>query len=465
MRKMKVLSLLLVAIMLVLAACGGGKNSNNQSSGGTNTGSQTENTGGSDSGSDNGSDSGSNSGSEQAEEPAPIDLGGRTIRVAAWWDPKPAGETIDEQARLDKIAELEQKYNFKFEWINVPFEEYMDKLTTSTLAGEPFADIARMEVKRAIPIIKQGLVLPLSEFTTATDDINNEQRLMTKLTPIGGEEYSFVEPGLKIIGVYYNRDLVKRLGVKDPQDLYESGQWNWESFLQLAKDATRDTDNDGAFDTFGYSGWAADAGRQFGVSNGAMFVNEDLTLGMTDPRMIEALEFVNRLYNVENVVKVKTGNKMDWNETNTFKDGDVLMSINYDWNMGDLTFEVGIVPNPAGPQFDGSTFANTDQNAWFILKGVQDPQIVYSIFEQSFDIESTAEYVGQDWLESRFKTERDIQFALNHVNGTGRLALEEGVPDFPFYAIMDEIIMQNQSVSATIEKHLPTAESALEKVR
>jgi len=463
MKRMKVLSLLLVAVMLVLAACGGGSKNN---SGSDSSSSSSSNTSSSSSNTSSSSSNDSGSSEPAADEPAPIDLGGRTIRVAAWWDPKPAGNTVDEQARLDKIAELEEKYNFTFEWINIPFEEYMDKLTTSTLAGEPFADIAIMEVKRSIPVVKQGLVLPLSEFTSATDDINNEQRLMRKLTPIGGVEYAFGEPGVSIVGMYYNRDLVKRLGVKDPQELYNAGQWNWETFLQLAKDATRDTDNDGTLDTFGYAGWAADAARHFGATNGALFVNEDLTLGMTDPKMIEALEFVNRLYNVENVVKVKTGNKMDWNETNTFKDGDVLMSVNYDWNMGDLTFEVGVVPNPAGPQSDGkTTYANTAQNAWFILKGVKDPQIVYSIFEQSFDFESTAEYLGQDWLESRFKTQEDIDMALQHINGTGRLSLEEGIPDFPFYAIMDEIIMQNQSVSATIEKYRQDAEAALEKVR
>lgn len=462
MKQMKVLSIMLVALMLVLAACGGGGKKNDSgtsSTGGNNSGStQTQ--------SNSGNNGGNSGNAEPADEPEPIDLGGRTIRVAAWWDHKPAGDTIDSQARLDKIADLEQKYNFTFEWINIPFEEYMDRLTTSTLAGEPFADVAIMEVKRAIPVVKQGLVLPLSEFTSATDDINNEQRLLRKVVPIGGVEYAFAEPGVSIVGMYYNRDLVKRLGVDDPQDLYKNGQWNWESFLQLAKDATRDTDNDGTIDTFGYAGWPADAARHFGVTNGAMFVNEDLTLGMTDPRMIEALEFVNRLYNVENVVKVKTGNKMDWNETNTFKDGDVLMSINYDWNMGDLTFEVGVVPNPVGPQFDGfHTYANTAQNAWFILKGVKDPEIVYSIFEQSFDFPRTEEYLGQDWLESRFKTQEDIDMSLQHINGTGRLALEEGVPDFPFYGIMDEIIIENQSVAATVEKHKATAETALEKVR
>jgi len=459
MKRMKVLSLLLVAVMLVLAACGGGSKNNSGSDSSSSSSSSSSNTSSSSS-----NDSGSSE--SAADEPAPIDLGGRTIRVAAWWDPKPAGDTIDSQARLDKIAELEKKYNFTFEWINIPFEEYMDRLTTSTLAGEPFADIAIMEIKRAIPVVKQGLVLPLSEFTTATDDINNEQRLLMKQPPIAGVEYAFNEPGVSIVGMYYNRDLVKRLGVKDPQELFEAGQWNWESFLQLAKDATRDTDNDGTIDVFGYSGWPADMARHFGVTNGALFINEDLTLGMTDPKLIEALEFVNRVFNVENVVKVKTGNKMDWTESNTFKDGDVLMSVNYDWNMGDLSFEVGVVPNPAGPNSDGKhTYANTAQNAWFMLKGVKDPQIVYSIFEQSFDIESTAEYLGQDWLESRFKTQKDIDIALQHINGTGRLSVEEGIPDFPFYAIMDEIIMQNQSVSATIEKYKPEAEAALEKIR
>ena len=458
MKRMKVLSLLLLAVMLVLAACGGGGSKTNNNSGGStgsDSGAQTENSGSSNTGAD--------SGSEPSEEPAPIDLGGRTIRVAAWWDPKPAGNTVDEQARLDKIAELEQKYNFTFEWINIPYEEYLDKLTTSTLAGEPFADIAIIEYRQVLPLIKQGLVLPISEFTSATDDINNEQRLLRKLPAIGGDEYAFAEPGVSVVGVFYNRDLVKRLGVQDPQELFEAGQWNWESFLDLAKQATRDTDNDGVIDTFGYAGWHADAARHFAVTNGVTFVNEDLTLGMNDPRMVEALEFVNRLYNVENVVKVKTG---DWTEGDTFKDGDVLMSINFDWNMGDLSFEVGVVPNPPGPQSDGKhTYANAAQNGWFMLKGVKDPQIVYSIFEQSFDYPRTAEYLGQDWLESRFKTEKDIQIALNHINGTGRITIEEYIQDFPFYAIMDEIFVQNQSVSATIEKYVQQAEAALEKLR
>jgi len=448
MKNMKVLTFLLLALMLVVTACGkGGNVSPTSTPAGDDAPPATE---------------------EPAVEETPqtIDLEGRTIRIAAWWDEKPKGETAGEIARLEKMEELEKAYNFTFEFINIPFEEYMDKFTTTVLAGEPFADVVIMEYKRAIVPVKQGQVLAIEEFTSPGNDINNEQKLVTKLPPLGGGEYAFGTPGVSVVGLHYNRDLFKRLGLQDPQELYNNGEWTWDKFLELAKEATRDTDNDGKIDSFGYSGWPADMARHFAAANGVAFVDPN-TLADTagDPRMIETLEFVNRVVNVENVIKVKTGNKMDWNETNTFKDGDVAMSIQYDWNIGDLTFEVGVVPIPKGPQSDGQhTYANTALNGWFIPKGVKDPQIVYQIFEEMRDVPPTEEYVGQDWLESRYKTEADIQMALEHVNGTGMISIEEGVPDYPFYAIMDDIIINNQSVTATIETYKQQGAEALSKL-
>ncbi len=451
MKKMKVLTMMFLACSLVVTACSGGNGggSGNATNAPSSEASPT-----------------ATKAPEAEPTPEPIDLGGRTIRIAAWWDDKPKGETAGEIARLDKMAELEKAYNFKFEFINIPFEEYMDKFTTTVLAGEPFADVAIMEFKRAIVPVKSGLVLPLSEFTVPGNDINNEQKLVTKLPALGGDEYAFSPPFVSVVGLHYNRDLFKRLGLEDPQDLYKNGQWTWDKFLELAKEATRDTDNDGKTDSFGLSGWPADMARHFGASNGVTFVN-DATLAdqAGDPKMIETLEFVNRLVNVENILKVKTGNKMDWNETNTFKDGDVAMSIQYDWNIGDLTFEAGVVPIPKGPQSDGQhTYANTALNGWFIPKGVKDPQIVYHIFEEMRNVPPTEEYLGQDWLEARYKTEADIQMAIEHVNGTGMISVEEGIPDYPFFGIMDDIIVNNQSVTATIEKFKQQGADSLAKL-
>jgi multiple sugar transport system substrate-binding protein len=455
MKNLKMLSALMIVLMLVfVTACG----SNN---GGNNAGNTTPPA------NNAGDNAAVNDEPAVAEEPVEIDLGGRTIRIAAWWDGKPKGETAGEKAQLDKMAELELQYNFKFEFVNIPFEEYMDKFTTTVLAGEPFADIAIMEYKRAIVPVLQGQVLPLSEFTTSASDINNEQKLVVKLPALGGGEYAFNSPGVSVVGIHYNRDLFKKQGLPDLQEIYNNGEWTWEKFLEIAKQATRDTDNDGKTDVYGYSGWPADTARHFAAANGVTFVDgTTLEDNSSDPRIIDTLEFVNRLVNVENVNKVKSGNKMDWNETSTFKDGDVAMSIMYDWNISDLTFEAGVVPIPIGPQGNKDyTYANTALNGWFIPKGVKDPQIVYQIFEEMRNIPPTEEYLGQDWLESRYKTQADIEMALEHINGTGMISVEEGVPDYPFFPIMDEIIKENQSVTATVEKHKAEAEAALAKVK
>ncbi|WP_274361297.1 ABC transporter substrate-binding protein [Paenibacillus thermotolerans] len=458
MKNMKVLSILLIVFMLALTACagGGGGSKNNADDNGTTTETPAD-------------DSGSNVAEEEppADEPPAMDLGGRTIRMAAWWDLKPAGNTAGEKAALEKYAELEKKYNFKFEFLNVPWDEYWDKFTTTVLAGEPFADVLIYELKRAIVPIQQGQMLPLSEFTKPTSDINNEQRLAKPLPAIGGVDYGFTTPGVSVVGLHYNRDLFKKLGLPDLQELYNNGEWTWEKFMDVAKLATRDTDNDGKLDTYGFAGWPADVARHFAAANGVSFVNPDTLEDMSnDPRMIEALEFVNRLFNVENVTKVKTGNKMDWNESNTFKDGDVAMFITYDWNIGDLTFEPGVVPVPLGPSGDPKfTHARPDLNGWFIPKGVKDPQVVYQIFEEMRDLPPTEEYMGQDWLESRYKTEEDIKMALEHINGTGLVAIEESVPEYPFYTIMDEIIVQNKSVTAAVEGNKQKAEAAVAGIK
>ncbi|MFD1134398.1 ABC transporter substrate-binding protein [Paenibacillus urinalis] len=420
--------------------------------------------------------SGNNNGKTDTETPpattidptSTIDLGGRSIRISAWWDEKPKGETVQEKQKLEKMAELEQKYNFKFEFINVPFGEYKDKFTTSVLAGEPMADITRLGFTDAIAPVLNDQLLPLSEFTTPDNDINKEQKLVMKLPSLGGEEYSFTTPGVGVVGMHYNRDLFKKLGLPDLQELYNNGEWNWEKFLEVAKQATRDTDNDGNTDIYGYSGWPVDEARHFTVANGVTFVDsttfEDQS---SDPRVIEALEFLNRLHNVEKVTKIKSGNIMDYNETNTFKDGDVAMSIQNDWNIGDVSFEIGVVPVPAGPQSDGvHTFANTALSGWFIPKGVKDPQIVYQIFEEMQDVPTTEEYVGQNGLESNYHTEGDIQIAREKINGTGMVSItDDGIPNYPYYKILEDIFLNNQSVTATLEKYKAQAQDAVNKLK
>ncbi|MGN7455674.1 ABC transporter substrate-binding protein [Paenibacillus pasadenensis] len=402
-----------------------------------------------------------------APEAAPPDLGGRVLKFAAWWDLKPAGNTASEKERLAKIAEVEKKYNVKIEFVNVPFEEYMPKFTATVLTGEPFADIMQMEYKSALPAALKGQLLKVDEFTSPEDDINQEKKLMVRTPAIAGQEYGFDNPGMAGSGIHYNRDLFKKLGLPDLQELYASGQWNWDKFLEIAKQATKDTDNDGKTDTYGFSGWSIDIARNFVAANGGAFVDpENKAEGFTNPNTIEAVEFVNKLYNVENVVKNKTGDRMNYEEFNTFKDGDVAMFPAPIWAVSsELPFDFGVVPFPVGPHgSDKFTFADSGSAAKFIPKGVKDPQLVYKIYEETFDIAQTEDFPGQEWLEGQYNHEEDIMMMKDNINGKGQIVLEDAYPDYPTGKFLTDILVNSQSVTASAQKYKPEAEASIGKL-
>jgi multiple sugar transport system substrate-binding protein len=448
MKKMKSVTLLIICavMMTVLAACGSNKegSTNEASNSPSSTSSPT---------------------SSPEEVIAPIDLGGRTIQIAQNWDGTPTEDTAAGKARLEKIAELEKMYNVKIKYISLPSEELHEKFITTTLAGEPFADIVRLEYTKALTGSLNGQLMKLNEITSPTADINNENKLLVKAPAIGGEEYGFDGTGNNGVMMHYNRDIFKQLGLPDPHVLYNNGEWTWDKFLEVAKLATKDTDNDGKIDVWGFSGWAGKAGRDFAASNGAK-IADDATgkEGLTNPATIEALEFLNKLYNEENVVKIKTGKKSNWEEQDTFKDGDVAMFITADWQMWELPFEFGLVPIPVGPKGSKEFTYSLEGSGLFIPKGVKNADVVFHIYEEMQNIPQSEEYPSQNYLEERYKYEEDIQMLREHIVGTGLLTLDAAYPDYPYFNAVKEIIDDNASVTATVEKYKQQAQASMDSL-
>jgi len=460
MKKLKVLSIPIMCLFLVLlAACSGGSKDDGKAA--TEQAKQTTTTETKDTpAADNGSDE------PAAVEKEPINLGGRTISISAWWDLTPSGDSASGKALLEQKEAVEKKYNVKINYINEPYDNYLQKFTAGVIAGTPFADISMLELKAALPAALNDQLYTIGEFTTSDDDINNEGKLMTKMTKIANEEYAFTMPNNTGYGLLYNRDVFKELGLPDLQQLYNNGEWNWDKFIEVAKLATKDTNNDGKLDHWGFSGWAAEAGRHFAASNGAKIADDQTGKeGLSDPKTIQALEFLNRLYNVENVVKIKSGKKTEWTERDTFKDGDVAMFVAADWMLGDLPFDFGIVPMPQGPsgtkQF---TYADNAAAGYVIPKGVKDPANVYRIFEELQNIPPLEDYPSQNYLESLYKHEEDISMLKAHIVGTGLTELDEAYPEFPYGEVVDDIIVNNVSVTAAVEKQKQKAQAAMDSL-
>jgi ABC-type glycerol-3-phosphate transport system substrate-binding protein len=111
--------------------------------------------------------------------------------------------------------------------------------------------------------------------------------------------------------MFYNKDLIDEYGLKDPLELYDRGQWTWDAFLDLAVQATRDTNKDGTTDTWGINGDARRVYQSLLTSNGGDIVDYDTdsntySLAFEKPAAMKALLKVAEIVNTLKVAKADT---------------------------------------------------------------------------------------------------------------------------------------------------------------
>lgn len=89
------------------------------------------------------------------------DFGGRTIRYVNWGHPGPTEVTPE---REERIPQLEEKFNCKFEFSTIPMDQYNELFVSSTLAGNPMADIVQMHIMWFYPgLASKGFLTPLDD--------------------------------------------------------------------------------------------------------------------------------------------------------------------------------------------------------------------------------------------------------------------------------------------------------------
>jgi multiple sugar transport system substrate-binding protein len=454
MKNFKALSLFVLSLVMIftLAACGGGNNAatTDKPMDSTATNSTAVET----------------PKAEEAVAPTavPLDLGGRTIHIVAWWDGKPKEDSESGKLALARIAEVEKQFNVKLVWDNIPWDQFQKKFTAGELSGTPMGDIVMLGSNWAIPAAVAGQLLTVDSYTTPNSDINKEHKYIIKQPQFLGQTYMFGGVSTNGAGIAYNRDLFKKLGLPDPHTFVADGTWTWDKFLEIAKLATKDTNNDGKIDTWGTSGWSAELGQFLVASNNGKIADIDnKKQAITDPNTVEALEFLNRLYNVEKVVKSKSGDFAAY-ERDVFKEStDVAMQYAYDWMAPFEKFDYGFVPFPKGPKATDYAYPMDLQN-WTIPQGVKDPNMVYAVYEAISELPIQQDYPAQDWIEKQFKHEDDIDMIVNKINGKGALQLHGAFPNFPWTDMMADILVKKQSVSTTVEKYKQKAQDSMDKI-
>ena len=177
------------------------------------------------------------------------ELENKTIKWLSPWDINSADN--DGKSTPAFLVAFEERYGGKIEWYQCTHEERYEQLAKS-INGNEGIDFFYAGDLDAFP---KGAVR--SMFVPADDYINLDSPLWDDVRKLND---TFVWDGKHYIistriagdncGVIYNRKTIREAGLNDPAELYENGEWNWNTFEDMLKKFT-DPENQ----RYGIDGW------------------------------------------------------------------------------------------------------------------------------------------------------------------------------------------------------------------
>lgn len=329
------------------------------------------------------------------------------------WHPDEGQSEIGD-LMLERYREIEEQNNCKITFVDCTTDEFIDAINTSAATGQKFADQVHVNMDMYGRLSRAGYIVPVDELPY----INIEDEKWN-------EYYFDVTRGLdnKIYGldflswpnrkpypdqcVFFNKTLVKELGLPDPYELYDKGEWTWETFRQLLKDATRDTDGDGTIDIYGITcvGNLLEFAALF--SNGVHtydIIDGKYQFNMANDAAYRALNYTSDIRNVDKTFQSFPPDSHWGLPLDTFKaHGTVffMRDVIYFQDVKDNDHEFGMLPFPKGPDLTGdypTASWNGDTQVQCILQSGNDVDKAAYIFNriteplEGYDADSWEDY-------------------------------------------------------------------------
>ncbi|MDR2532256.1 MAG: extracellular solute-binding protein [Oscillospiraceae bacterium] len=402
----------------------------------------------------------------------------RRITVGTWFDvyytsahtsPYDNPEVTDPdlaQMQIDNMRAIEERYNVRFEFVNLTWNGVQESIATSIMAGMPDCDIYQADLQFGIPTVLSGLAIGLESEAIGLDqtaDVFSDMQVMRALNLNQPETYLFASSLVTALDVYplsFNLDMIKANNLENPQDLWDRGEWTWDKWREYLRVLT-DTDRG----IYGWSGYWNRLLENLLFSNDTTIASGPRTT-VTDSRTIQVFQLIYDIYNTD-----RTGrpwDDSDWDiNNNLYAEGRSGFFIGADWLFGEqggaeLPFEIGVVPWPIGPSGNKDTnfHGAVGGNWYFIPRGVENPRLVYDVMYDwmnwyNYEVEIA---VDMEWTMNRYMTERNFEYAFMMNQKTGfdiwnNLGLGD---DFSMEQIMDGEMTAAQ-YAATVEQIIQDA--------
>lgn len=401
----------------------------------------------------------------------------RTISVGTWFthyydsthhdiyeNPEVANpETA--QMMLDNIRRIEDKYNVKIEFVNLTWDGTIESINNSIMAGSPDCDIYETDLQFGIPAALNGYAMALEDFVPADDDIFTDQIVFKYLT-IEGIDKTYLFNGNAVncggFPLAFNMDMLDEVGLENPQDLYDRGEWTWDKFREYCRILTGDTDGDNNIDRWGFTSWFTDTLENLLMSNGAHIAGGK-TESLSSPATVECFDFMYQLYQVDKTAKPWDPDNWDIN-VSCYTDGTVgfwgtAAWVQNNYGLSSATgFEIGIVPWPVGPSGNAETnnMVTTSGNWYIIPVGVERPELVYQVMKEYTNwYDGDLDYRDDtEWYENCMETERNFSYLKMMGERTPWFDLWRNVPDFNApYAMISPVADQALTAAQATEQY------------
>jgi len=413
-------------------------------------------------------------GSTAAPTPAPATDGdtvvvdpGDEMAVTLRWRTRP-----DNQAEIDVYQAISNKLDVELPGIDLVYEpggsetaSYQDVLKTELGAGTA-PDVFWIPGTDIADFAKRGLILNMRSMANASPGHNDGDFYPGPMfhltfnpdTGNSGEALWGLPRDVSTFALYLNLDLIDEAGAPDPRELAAAGQWNWDTFLQvaIAVDAL-------GGDIFGYgqNAWWGPYGYWLNAAGGGFFTENRDGCALDTPESLAGLEFERRIYQ-EFDVAVPYGEDSEppfmAGKVGMFQNGrwatpGVRSSANFNWDVVELP------DGPAGPSnwlFWGAYVVNANtpypEQAWALVQALTTAETQRAVSELGANIPSR---VSQEALDA-FLTFTPPANNQAFLNGLARNPATEGplwAGNWPeFDAIMGPAVQAVLTGQRTVEQ-------------
>lgn len=312
------------------------------------------------------------------------------------------------------IADIEAKYNCKIVFKDIADSMgYLSAWVTAAQSGVKFADIVTLATSWAYPThMSAGYLTKLDDYIDLKSTIYNQTAF--EQTAYNGAHYITVMSNRLYApaGMYFNKSLFSKFNQKTPDKYVEQGNWNWDTFLTLAK-ATTGTLNGVAYYGYGLKG-GSDV-QNIVKSNGGKAVikeNGKYKFNMGSETYIKGIQFAYDLYHTHKVTPASTGDA-----ESMFMSGQVAMMISDSFRgpkyldaLG--SSNVGFTYIPMGPDVSDYNIQVEETTSYGIPSTVKNPEVIAAImYDYTYPYKWRLTLEQQ--LENNFGDSKSLQTSMD----------------------------------------------------